>query len=297
MEVIGLTAANSGGLNYNLGVLFKEESGRGITHPFFASILNAFKAEAEARGYDVTFLNDRIGAEEIAYNEHCRRRGVDGACIVCVNYDNPRVGELVKSGLPCVSIDYRYEGAACVMSDNADGLRMLVDYAVSMGHQRIAFIHGQDNSVVTRTRIEQFRETMAAHGLAVPEGYLVDGNYDDSEVTGPLVEQLLARKDRPTCILLPDDVSYICALDAARRCELRVPADVSFAGYDGIRVTQLMNPKLTTIRQDGETMGREAADLLIRRIETPDQPGEDSVTVPVQLLKGGTVGWCNEFSF
>ena len=51
MEVIGLTAANSGGLNYNLGVLFKEESGRGITHPFFASILNAFKAEAEARGY------------------------------------------------------------------------------------------------------------------------------------------------------------------------------------------------------------------------------------------------------
>ena len=292
-----MTAAYPGGLNYNLGVLFKEESGRGITHPFFASILNAFKAEAEARGYDVTFLNDRIGTEEIAYGEHCRRRGLDGVCIVCVNYDNPGVGELVRSALPCVSIDYRYEGAASVMSDNAGGVRMLVDYAVSNGHQRIAFIHGQDNSTVTRTRIEQFRENMAAHGLPVPEGYLVEGNYDDSEVTGPLVEQLLARKDRPTCILLPDDVSYICAMDAARRCELRVPADVSFAGYDGIRVTQLMNPKLTTIRQDGEAMGREAAGLLIRRIETPDQPGEDSVTVPVQLLKGGTVGWCNEFSF
>ena len=288
---------NPGGLNFNLGVVFKEESGRGITHPFFASILNAFKAEAEAHGYDVTFINERVGTEEITYEEHCRRRTLDGVCIVCVNYDNPGVGELVKSGLPCVSIDYRYEGAACVMSDNASGVRMLVDYAVSNGHQRIAFIHGQDNSAVTHTRIVQFRETMAAHGLQIPEGYLVEGNYDDSEVTGPLVEQLLARKDRPTCILLPDDVSYICALDAARRCELRVPADISFAGYDGIRVTQLMNPKLTTIRQDGETMGREAAARLIRCIEQPGSDDDPSCTVPVQLLKGGTVGWCNDWSF
>lgn len=292
-----MSAANPRGLNYNLGVIFREESARGITHPFFASILNSFKIEAEAHGYDITFLNDRVGDEEVDFVEHCRRRGLDGACIVCVNFSNPQAGELARSGLPCVSIDYSYEGAACVMSDNAGGVRMLVDYAVSMGHQRIAFIHGQDNSEVTHTRITQFCEAMEAHGLKVPEGYLVEGNYDDSEVTGPLVEQLLSRKDRPTCILLPDDVSYICAQDAARRCELRVPADVSFAGYDGIRVTQLMNPKLTTIRQDGETMGREAAARLIRRIEQPDSTDAGSFTVPVQLIKGGTIGWCNEWSF
>lgn len=297
MEVIGLTATHPGGPNYNLGIIFKEESGRGITHPFFASILNAFKEEADKRGYDITFVSNRSGDQTIGYLENCRRRGVDGVCIVCINFSSEQVTELARSGIPCVSIDHSYEGVSSVFSDNAQGIRMLVDYAVSMGHRRIAYIHGQQNSNVTAQRIAQFREAMRDHGLDVPENFLVDGNYDNSETTGPLVEQLLSQRNRPTCILLPDDASYVCAQDAARRCELRVPADISFAGYDGIRVTQLMNPRLTTIRQDGESMGRKAADLLIQRIEHPDEPVEDSVTVAVQLLKGGTVGWCNEWSF
>ena len=49
------------GRTHNLGVLFMDESAKGLTHPFFASVLNAFKMAAEARGYDVTFINHRIG--------------------------------------------------------------------------------------------------------------------------------------------------------------------------------------------------------------------------------------------
>ncbi len=54
-----------------LGVLFMDESSKGLTHPFFASVLNAFKIEAESKGYDVIFINHRIGTDVLTYLEYC----------------------------------------------------------------------------------------------------------------------------------------------------------------------------------------------------------------------------------
>lgn len=282
---------------HNLGVLFADESSSGLMHPFFAAMLNAFKEEAEARGYDITFINHNIGAQEMTFLEHCRYRNVDGVCLACVHFDTDEIAELVRSEIPCITIDYAFEGCPSVFSDNESGMRQLVDYAVSLGHRRIAFIHGQRNSIVTETRIDTFRAAMAAHGCKLPKEYLVAGRYDDLELIRTLVAQLLELPEPPTCILLPDDSSFFGAQEVARKKEIRVPTEVSFAGYDGIRLTQSLHPRLTTIRQDSATMGREAARRLIEKIENPDADLAAPVMVPVELLKGETMGWCNVWSF
>ena len=276
--------------SYNLGVLFVDENISGLTHPFFAAMLNAFKARAEMLSYDITFINHNIGTMSMTYLEHCRYRNVDGVCLACVDFYSSEVAELMNSDIPTTTVDHMFEGRACVFSDNLAGMRMLVDHAVSKGHRRIAYIHGQRNSVVTEKRIAAFRRSMAAHGLEVREDYILEGRYDDVAHTRRLTSQLLQLPERPTCILLPDDASWLGALEAATALGFRVPDDVSFAGYDGIRLTQQLHPKLTTILQDAEAMGQEAALLLIDRIVNPGTEVGEPTLVPVRLIEGETLG-------
>ena len=276
--------------SYNLGVLLADDNVNGLTHPFFASVLNAFKAEAEARRYDITFINHNIGASEMTYLEHCRYRNVDGVCLVCVDFASPEVEELVSSDIPCVAVDHLYSGRPCVLSDNLAGIRALVDHVVSQGHRHIAYIHGQQGTAVTQKRVAGFLRAMEAHGLPVGEGCLVEGRYNDIARTKRQTAALLARPDAPTCILLPDDISCLGALEAAREAGMIAPEDISLAGFDGLWLTQSLHPRLTTVCQDVETMGREAAAKLIACVERSDAAHGEPLLIPTRLEPGETVG-------
>ena len=274
----------------SLGIVYSEESGRGLTHPFFALILNAFKFEAEAHDYDIAFISSLEGSGTESTIERCRRLNVDGVCLVCVDFDAPRIKDLVSSDIPCLTIDHVYKGVAAVLSDNETGVQKLVTYAISKGHRRIAFVHGQNNSIVTRTRLNQFYNSMAFNHIELPEGYVREGLYNDIAAARTIVHELLDRPDRPTCILLPEDLSYLGAQEAARQMGLRIPEDISFAGYDGIPLTQALTPRLTTIRQSCDSMGRVAARRLIDLIENPRTASRMPSVFPVELVEGGTIG-------
>ncbi len=270
--------------SYNLGVLFNDERQSGLTHAFFASLLDAFKRESERRGYDITFINHHIARTGMTYLEHCRYRNVDGVFIACVDFGIPEVVELGASDIPCVTVDHKFPGRSAVVSDNEQGMRMLTERAIALGHRRIAMAYG-DPAMVTDSRVSGYRRAMEQAGLPIPEGYLVKSLYDLPELSREAVLKLMKREDRPTCIFLPDDHCCLGALQALQELGLRVPEDVSIAGYDGIEMGQRLRPKLTTVRQDTGTMGTEAARLLIGRVESPNFPCE-TIQVPVMLLNG-----------
>lgn len=275
--------------SYTLGIIYEEEGGRGLTHPFFSLILNEFKIEAEAHGYDIMFMSLNKNEGEDNYIEHCRKKHMDGVCIVCADYNSPKIREFAESGIPCVTIDHMYKKVPAVMSDNETGMQKLVEYAVNNGHKKIAFVSGQNNSIVTKTRITQFCNVMKYFKLPIPEGYIREGKYDDVRLTRGIVAELLRMPERPTCILLPDDICYFGAREAAHDLELRVPADISFMGYDGIPLLQSMSPKLTTIRQSTDLIGKTAVQRLISLIENPKTANRIPSVYPIELISGGTV--------
>lgn len=275
--------------SYTLGIIYEEEGGRGLTHPFFSLILNEFKIEAEAHGYDIMFMFLNKNEGEDNYTEHCRKKQMDGVCVVCADFNSPRIRELAESGIPCVTIDHMYKKIPAVMSDNETGMQKLVEYAVNNGHKKIAFVSGQNNSIVTKTRITQFCNMMKYFKLPIPEGYIREGKYDDVRMTRRIVAELLRMPERPTCILLPDDICYLGAREAAQDLELRVPADISFMGYDGIPLLQSISPKLTTIRQSTDLIGKTAAQRLISLIENPKSADRIPSVYPIELISGGTV--------
>lgn len=271
--------------SYNLGVLFRDDNLSGLTHPFFSVVLEHFKQEAEQEGYDITFIGHHMGSGRVTYLDHCRYREVDGVCVACTDFYDPEIRQLVQSDFPVVTIDHRFEGVPCVLSDNADGMRQLVEYIYSLGHRRIAYIHGHI-SAVTDVRLDTFLKTAARLGLALPPEYVKPCGYNDSEGALRAVRALLQLPESPTCILICDDYAALGAFNAASERNLRVPEDLSLAGYDGIAQMQAFRPRLTTVYQDAPAMGREAAKLLISRIEQREIP--DILTIPSRLIPGET---------
>ncbi len=271
---------------YNLGVLFVDEAQSGLTHEFFAAVLDSFKRQAESRGYDITFINHNIGHGHASYLEHCRYRGVDGVIAACVQFDDPEVVELARSNLPFVTVDHVFNNRSAVMSDNVEGIRGIVDHLCSLGHERIAYIHGETHTSVTEKRLASFYRACAAHGVKVSDDYVLPSAYRDPGGSALATRKLLELPERPTAILYPDDFSAIGGVQTIREYGLLVPRDITIAGYDGNLLSQIMSPKLTTWRQNTDAMGRTAAELLIEQIESPRTALPEQRLICGSLLKG-----------
>lgn len=271
---------------YNIGVLFEDEAQSGLTHDYFSYVLDSFKRAVEAKGYDITFLNK--GRNQMSYLEHCRYRGFDGVMIACVDFYDPKVVELVRSNIPLVTIDHMFNNRISVMSDNVGGMKQLLQHVYAKGHRRVAYIHGADSSV-TRERLASFYHNAEALGLDVPDEYIKEAAYRDSWGTGERTKELLWLNTPPTCILYPDDFACLGGLNAISELGLRVPDDVSVVGYDGIRISRHLSPKLTTLKQDTKSIGTKAGEKLISLIEHPKSTIIEQIVIKGEVYEGGSV--------
>lgn len=274
--------------SYNIGVLFVDSTSSGLQHEYFSVILNSLKVEAEHLGYDITFISKDIGKFSMDYYEHTKYRNCDGVVIASVDFIDPAVDKLVESEIPTVTLDYIFDNTTAILSDNVGGMKEIVNYISSRGHRRIAFIHGEHTSV-TQKRLASFHKTCNAHRIYVPDEYIKSAQYHDPKSSGMATRELLALPERPTCILYPDDFSSIGGMNEIERQGLSIPDDISVVGYDGILLSQVLRPRLTTFRQDAEAIGREAAIKLVEEIENPKLFIPKHVMVPGQLLEGSTV--------
>lgn len=273
---------------YSIGVLFVDEANSGLTHSYFSPVLDSFRRAAEEGGYDITFISNHAGKEEMSYYEHSKYRGVDGVAIACVDFDDSAVIELVNGDIPVLTIDFAFDNRTCVMSDNVSGMRELVHYIVEQGHRKIAYIHGA-NSSVTRNRVGCFYRTLDELGIEVPDEYVREGVYHDTTSSAEITKELLALADRPTCIIYPDDFSCIGGINVIDSERLSIPNDISVVGYDGQRIARVMDPKITTYKQDTEELGRMAAKKLIEAIEQPKTALIERIVVKGELMQGRSV--------
>ncbi len=276
--------------SYTLGILFEDEACNGLTHDFFASVLNGFKTEAEKNGYEISFINTRKdNPHKKSYLKRVQERNIEGVVIICTNFDDPEVKELLSSDVPVVTIDEPLDGVISVLSDNAQGIKNLVYHISGMGHTKIAYIHGNMNSV-TQVRIKNFKEACDKLGITVPDEYIRQSAFRDIKKTAYETEALLRLPDPPTCIVFPDDYSAIGGINILKAYGMVIPDDISVAGYDGIDIPSRYDPQITTVKQDMDGMGKAAAKKLIALIETPEEITDFSdVVVETKLVEGHTI--------
>ena len=267
----------------NLGILYQDR----MNHEYFSSLIDDLRREADANGYDLTFLS-RSGSGDNSYYEHARQRSLDGIIVLQADYDDPGIIRLASGSIPAVIIDHVYDGCDCVISDNSASIGQIVRCAWDRGHRRIAYIQG-DKGAVSRERMAGFYKVCAELGIRVPAAYVREGHFHDPSDCVRIIGELLLLEEKPTCVLCPDDSSCLGALWQLAARGIRVPDDVSLIGYDGLRMSRMMHPCLTTYRQDTARIAGEAFSLILDAITDPENHVARQITVPGMLIEGETL--------
>jgi LacI family transcriptional regulator len=268
-------------------VLFTGHEHPDIQHPFFQDVLVGLKHGIGAVGYDLLlFATEQSGA----YLRRAQHHRVDGVVLWGVDRADPEIPKLLGARMPLVAIDLEVVGprATWVSSDSVAGARLAVHHLHALGHTRIATITGLLETKPGRERLEGYRSELASLGLGTPEAYEQRGDfYADTGETA--MRALLALPQPPTAVFAASDEMAIGAVRAARAAGLRVPDDISVVGFDDSRVAALLQPPLTTVRQNRIGLGLAAARALAATIEQPDETPAPSV-LPVELVVRGSSG-------
>jgi LacI family transcriptional regulator len=139
-----------------------------------------------------------------------------------------------------------------------DMTRLLQD----LGHRRIGFVRGPLDHSASLLRQQGFLDAMADAGLETRPEWLAPGNFSFRSGVGA-GERLLGLPERPTAVFASNDDMALGVMTAAGRQGLRLPGDLSVAGFDDSPIAQVVWPELTTIRQPVEAMARAAAGMLV----------------------------------
>lgn len=273
----------AGGKKYSrlIGVLLEINENKGISHELFSKILNSFRIEAEKSNYDICFISK--GNKSTTYINKIESRGCCGVFCLCALDRVARIEEIEKNNIPVVAFDFS-KSKLSISSDNTESVERLVDYLVSLGHRRFAYI-APDDSEVTLTRKEGFLRGLKKNNIPFDERMIIKAPYfsEGSAETG--TDLALNSGINPTVIMYPDDYSAISAIPYLRKLGYKVPHDISVTGFDGIEVGLLMKPTITTVSQDTKTIGREAAKMLLEAIENEDNKVIHKI-IPSQVVKG-----------
>lgn len=183
------------------------------------------------------------------------------------------------------------EGVTNVLLDHGRAAELALGHLYSLGHRKIAFMRGQPFSSDSDDRWKSLVGVAEKLGLEIKPELVVslDRDMSSPELGYPVVQQLLETKKAFTAIVAFNDISAIGAIRALEDVNLRVPEDVSVIGFDDIKAAAFTSPRLTTINQPLEEIGRLATQSLLNRIHNTVPP-RDEITVEPELVVRESTG-------
>ncbi|MBU0997731.1 MAG: LacI family transcriptional regulator [Firmicutes bacterium] len=268
-----------------IGVIFADISLIGLEHPFFASVIQQFKNYVEAQGYEIIFIVNKLGQNEMTYLGWCKNKKVDGVLIVSGNVTRKNIIELVESDIPSVSTDIIMPHLNSVLSDDYMGIELAINYSLSVGLERIACITGPLTTRAFSERLMAYDQIHRKLGLTLREHY-----FQESESFGynggfnSTIRLLERVKEIPQCILAFSDDLAFGVIRAIESKGFKVPEDISVIGFDDIHFAERYTPSLTTIRQNKEEIAIRAAKILIASIERKTNRRDIVKKIPVELV-------------
>jgi len=199
----------------------------------------------------------------------------DGVVLTPPLCDDPDILALLQdTGTPYASLSpsRKPEHTAVMRLDDRLAAMEITHHLITMGHERVAFIAGPAGHNASSGRRQGYRDAMREAGLPVSADWIVEGDY--SLRSGlEAARKLIAVSPRPTAIFAANDDMAVGAMTSLMAGGLRIPDDISVAGFDDTRLASVVWPPLTTVRQPIAAMARRAAERLMKPDE--DTPLEE----------------------
>jgi LacI family repressor for deo operon, udp, cdd, tsx, nupC, and nupG len=242
---------------------------------FFSQVLRGIEEVLFANGYGMIIGDINGGAEkEAGFAAFAAAGQVDGVLLLNGHLLRQE-GETSPSelGVPVVALCEAIEGAGIpqIEANNREAASIMTQYLARLGHREIGHIRGPAENVLERERFAGYSEGLEKAGLTFDPALVWPGDYKLE--TGALIgRQIVARETRPTAVFCSNDEMAIGLLRTLASEGLRVPEDISVAGFDDIEFAAMATPALTTIRQPRRELGRQGATALLQLLRGRNPP-------------------------
>ncbi|PTQ56897.1 MAG: Ribose operon repressor [Candidatus Carbobacillus altaicus] len=242
-----------------------------ITNPFFAELVKSVEASARDRDYNVVIWSiDEGETAEHSFNAFLRMlqlQYIEGVVISTHTLTTKQVEALKKLAIPFVFLDRPalVTPAPVIRADNRKGARLAVRHLREVGATQIAHIGGPQALLPARERLQGYLEEIKEGGLDM-QPMIVEGDFT-LEGGMNAIYRILEQAPDTDGIFAANDLMAIGALKALHRAGIAVPEDISIIGFDGISLTAMIEPELSTIAQPIAALGARAVDRLIHLAE------------------------------
>ncbi|HAI10291.1 MAG TPA: hypothetical protein DCM28_01215 [Phycisphaerales bacterium] len=240
----------------------------------------------EAADYFVKYLSCAWDLDVDTVANRCARQKL--CAVIGLHVNESHLAALAEKlgayGIPLAVVSRLFfdPRVLAIGSDDADGVKQIMDHLVYLGHRRIGCIAGAANSPACMNRLECYRQYMASNELPMHDQHAALGHYDPQQVTNQARVMLSNPTQRPTAIFCTNDTTALSVIGAARRLNLRVPEDLSVVGFSNLDFSDHMDPPLTTVKQPFEKV---AVQMTRRILDVVDQQdGDFSKSNPGQQL-------------
>ncbi len=250
----------------------------GIFHSFYAiELIRGVGHACEANKLDLVF-HITNGFNPINTNS------VGGIVFADIIENRKQVEQAVAQGTPCAIINNHVDDldVSYIAINNKFGGEQAADYLASLGHTRIATITGQLGTQAGADRLEGFKQCLAKKKTALPDEYIVQGDYSRRSAREG-AEKLLALKDKPTAVFVASDDMALEVMATFMEKGLKVPEDISIIGFDDNPACLYAPVSLTTIKQPLFEIAEEAVKTLIDMI-SEKRPDHLQKTVKPELV-------------
>jgi LacI family transcriptional regulator len=256
-----------------------------ITDPVFPPIIRGVEDGLARHDYVAILANtDGDPRRHARILETMRARGLDGLILTSVMRHDRPVSELT-AGIPVVTVSRRTseERFSSVVHDEEDGLRLVVNHLVSLGHARIGTIAGPQILSTGYNRYSAYLRHCEAVGLDMQRPLVSFARSFDEMEGERCAEQLLVSRRHFTAVVCANDRLAVGAIAALRRHGIECPRDVSVTGFNDMPLADRLSPPLTTVRAQHYKAGYQAAELMAEIISKGTAVPQHLV-LPVDLI-------------
>jgi LacI family transcriptional regulator len=266
---------------------------RAFVAPYNSGVMSGLTTALKERQHYMLPYPVQVGEDLAGLTALLGSRRVDGM-VVRLAEDPPVTDALLEAitaaAIPCVCLERpgatRF-GFSCITYDDEGGAYAATQHLVARGHRRIAHIQGDPRQQAARDRLAGYQRALVEAGLPIAEDLIRGRTWRPVDAIAAM-RDLLQLEQPPTAVFAANDQLAFSSIEALRAHGIRVPDDVAVIGFDDAPLAQDILPPLTTVHIPFDDLGRLAADLILRLAED-GASGPETVSVPLQLIRRGTV--------
>jgi len=266
-------------------------------NPYFAELARGIEDYCERNGYCVILCNsDDNPDKQRSYLRVLLEKRIDGLIVASAGGDAGLAEGLAGVRTPMVIVDRGLEGVNVdlVRIDHEYGAYLATRHLLELGHRDIATIGGPAGTSVAQMRLAGYCRALKEAGVEVNLERMLESDF--TSTGGYNAAAILLDRNPPSAIFAGNDMIGIGVLRAAAERNVRVPTELSVIGFDDIQMSRYVYPALTTVGQSILQLGEMAAEVLLRRIATPDMATEQRIVTPSIVLRESTAPLAGVFA-